>query len=384
MALTNKLSAIGDAIREKTGKTELLTLDAMPGEIASIETGGGGSIEVEPMVLTGNCQYSCSGVVANKYIELFGDTLSTKDITDSGYMFKSYQGKNIPFELNYNPTSSSHSINQTFQNAGNLITLPKMNNVKPGTMSNIFAYCSRLREIPEDYFKDWDWSYHQNPNTGSYSAGHGSLFQYCFSLRKMPLNFLKNVHPKPHYSNSYFYSSFYQCCALDELIGLPIPYISPGWTSNSFNTTFNYCYRLKDIIFETNEDGTPKVVEWKNQTIDLLIDCSTSNVKNNILYGNSGITADKEVKDDATYQALKNDPDWFTVKNQYHRYNKTSAINTINSLPDTSAYLATAGGTNTIKFKGTAGALTDGGAINTLTEEEIAVATAKGWTVSMV
>lgn len=44
MALTEKLSAIGSAIREKTGKTEMLTLDAMPGEIRSIEGGGGGSL----------------------------------------------------------------------------------------------------------------------------------------------------------------------------------------------------------------------------------------------------------------------------------------------------------------------------------------------------
>lgn len=46
MALTDKLKAIADAIRGKTGKTDGLTLDQMPGEIASIETGGGGgSIE---------------------------------------------------------------------------------------------------------------------------------------------------------------------------------------------------------------------------------------------------------------------------------------------------------------------------------------------------
>ena len=98
----------------------------------------------------------------------------------------------------------------------------------------------------------------------------------------------------------------------------------------------------------------------------------------------SGITADKLVTDDTTYQALKNDPDWFSTKVEYSRYNHDSAVNTINSLPDTSAYLATAGGTNTIKFKGAAGSKTDGGAINTLTEAEIAVATAKGWTVTFV
>lgn len=43
MALTDKLSAIADAIRAKTGKTDGLTLEQMPTEIASIT--GGGSAE---------------------------------------------------------------------------------------------------------------------------------------------------------------------------------------------------------------------------------------------------------------------------------------------------------------------------------------------------
>ena len=42
MALTDKLTAIADAIRAKTGKTDSLTLDQMPTEIAGITTGGGG------------------------------------------------------------------------------------------------------------------------------------------------------------------------------------------------------------------------------------------------------------------------------------------------------------------------------------------------------
>ena len=98
----------------------------------------------------------------------------------------------------------------------------------------------------------------------------------------------------------------------------------------------------------------------------------------------AGITIDKEVKDEETYQALKDDPDWFSTKEAYSRYNHTSAVNTINSLPDTSAYLATAGGTNTLKLKGASGSSTTAGGVNTLTEEEIAVATAKGWTVAFV
>lgn len=39
MALTDKLTAIGNAIRAKAGGTEPLTLDEMPGAIEGIETG---------------------------------------------------------------------------------------------------------------------------------------------------------------------------------------------------------------------------------------------------------------------------------------------------------------------------------------------------------
>lgn len=41
MALTDKLTAIADAIRGKTGGTDALTLDQMATEISGIETGGG-------------------------------------------------------------------------------------------------------------------------------------------------------------------------------------------------------------------------------------------------------------------------------------------------------------------------------------------------------
>lgn len=39
MALTDKLTAVADAIRVKTGKNNKLTLDEMPTEIISINSG---------------------------------------------------------------------------------------------------------------------------------------------------------------------------------------------------------------------------------------------------------------------------------------------------------------------------------------------------------
>ena len=71
-------------------------------------------------------------------------------------------------------------------------------------------------------------------------------------------------------------------------------------------------------------------------------------------------------------------PDWYTGMYEYATFNKDSALELIKTLPDTSAY----NGINTIKFKGGSGHYT-GGAIRDLTEEEIAIATAKGWTVTL-
>ena len=170
----------------------------------------------------------------------------------------------------------------------------------------------------------------------------------------------------------------FYCHSLDEIVGLPIPHSAATWVSNAFIHSFSRCSRLKEMTFALKEDGTPYVVKWGGQTIDLSDYVGYATNVFDVVGYNNGITEDKKVSDNATYQALKNDPDWFGVGVNYSRYNHTSAVNTINSLPDTSAYLTANGGTNTIKFTGAAGALTDGGAINTLTEEEIAVAVSKG------
>ena len=382
MALTNKLSAIGDAIREKTGKSEKLTLEQMPVEITSITTGGGG--EVEPLVLTGDCKYACAGAMAIKYIDLYGDTVSTKDITDAAYMFYQNRNKTIPFEINISGSASSCQFSNMFHDCINLISLPKLNanNRTPSNFDNMFLGCDALREIPDDYFDSCNFDPIKN-STSAYTYNAGGMVSGCTSLRKAPSTIFKNMNPIGYVSYSYFYRGFSACHNLDELIDTPIPYTAATWTSNAFYDFVSLCGRLKRFTFETNEDGTPMVVKWKSQTIDLLTHVGYAASKHYILNYNSGITADKEVVDDATYQALKDDPDWFTTNIAYSRYNHDSAVATINSLPDTSAYLATAGGTNTIKFKGDAGSLTDGGAINTLTEEEIAVAAAKGWTVTL-
>ena len=375
MALTNKLSAIGDAIREKTGKTELLTLDQMPVEIKAIETGGG-DIEIEPIVLSGDCQYVGSGSLLQEVLNR-NISITTNNITQISYMFYNTTVEEIPFEINCQSNlSSGTSLSQMFQGAKSLRQIPKINYANPSGFYYTFHSCQSLQEIPEDIYENWSWKYLENATSTYIQCHYG--FYGCYSLRELPISLLKHFNFNVYSSYSLYNYCCHYCYALNEIKDFPVLNKST-WSSNSFAGTFQYCSRLKDLIFEVQEDNIPYTANWKNQTIDLSYYVGYVNYTNNITRYNSGLTTATQITDDATYQALKDNPDSWTIDINYSRYNHNSAVATINSLPDCSAY-----GTNTIKFKGASGALTDGGAINTLTEEEIAVATAKGWTVSLV
>ena len=237
-----------------------------------------------------------------------------------------------------------------------------------------FANMGNIRSLPDDYFGDKGYI------TGD--GYNGNWFE-CNSLRHVPtsyfdamqrgLNSNSNTYPQQmgNFRNSYW---------LDELTGVPVDYKN-YFTSNKFNLNGGLSH-LKDYIFAT-DNGQPYTAKWKYQTINLSYKTGYWNSDTPLNYYNSGITADKEVSDDATYQALKDNPDWYTLNKSYSRYNHDSALRTINSLPDCSAYVAS-GGTNTIIFEAEAGSKTDGGACGALTAEEIAIASAKGWTVSFV
>lgn len=416
MALIDKLNAIGDAIRAKTGGTEKLTLDEMPTQIQAIQTGGNpviteltvtqngtytapdgvdgynpitvnvpqdGSPPESAFVISGDCQYRFAKNGWNWFIEKYSNKITTKDISNAQSMFN-YCNKitKVPFDLNFSSSASYHDLQEMFKGCSNLTQVPKINNVKVYYTGNMFDGCTNLRTIRDDIADTWDWSYLEK-QTGAYIGNQSGMFGGCSSLRSIPMNLIKSGNPYINYSYSYYNYGFFNCYALDELINLPIPYTKATWTSNAFYNTFYQCYRLKNVIFSLN-NGVPYTVTWKSQVIDLTDYTGYAKTSIFLLNYNSGIKGNKRVDDDASYQLLKNDPDWFTENVNYSRYNHDSAVATINSLPDTSAYLATAGGTNTIKFKGQAGASTDGGAINTLTEEEIAVAAAKGWTITLV
>lgn len=343
------------------------------------------AIPTGALSITGDCSSRFANGGWNWFINAYGDKITTQNISNAERMF--YYLKNIdsiPFDINI--ASNIGNVSYIFASTG-LKTLPYIIGPEktPPTSSysgiisldSMFGSCTELRYIPDDYFwkmipnkEFWEAQAEKATQAQSY------LFNNCNSLRELPDITMIGGNWTSSYSSVYYYLLYY-CYALNKIVNLPV---YGTFSSNALGTMINNCYRAKEFMFAVNADGTPKTAQWKNQTIDLSTNFFGYVQRiDYILNYNSGITADKEVTDDATYQALKNDPDWFTTKLDYCRYNHDSAVNTINSLPDCSAT-----GTNTIKFMGQAGALTDGGAINTLTEEEIAVAAAKGWTVTLV
>ena len=339
-----------------------------------------GALTAEELTFTGNNldNYGFSGKMADVVCSKYFDKISFNDITSISY-FGSRMINHIDFS---SKTINIASYSLSYYRVDNMFTnfsgtaLPNVISEKPlplsGSITGLMDHMDYVRYLPES-FDNLDFSL-ANTSTNWFST-----FVNGNSLRSISPTFLAKWY-NDNTDGMTPMRNIYNLYSLDELVNMPLSNKTGVLTSNQFDTR-QLC-RIKNFTFETN-NGQPYVVSWKNQSIYLTNDIGyTSYYKGNILNYNSGITADKEVKDAATYEALKNNPDWFTQNVNYSRYNHDSAVATINSLPDTSAYLAENGGTNTIKFKGESGKLTDGGAINTLTEEEIAVAVAKGWTIS--
>ena len=368
----SSLTGIADAIRGKNGSTDTYKPSEMAAAITAISGGGGGyDIPEEAFVLSGDCSYRFYKGGWNWFIEKYGNQITTNNISSALYMFNDCKLTQIPFNINLN---SSEEINLAFMfNSSKLTTLPTINNNNNstiGAMNNFLGYSEKLKNIPDNYFSFI--------NKISLNSSYSGCFNSMYSLRNIPTSFnlIVKLYNRTSGTSSFYFNMCNSCYCLDEITNLGVITL-PTLTSNAFNSIVYNCTRLKNFTFEPG-----KVVRWRRQEIDLSYNIGYG------IYANvaemNGISATKLVNSAESYAVLKNDPDWFTNKKEYSRYNHDSAVATINSLPDTSAYLATAGGTNTIMFEGAAGSATDGGAINTLTEEEIAVATAKGWTVTLV
>lgn len=367
------LTNIANAIRGKNGTTTTYKPSEMAAAITAISGGGGGSgVPAEALVFSGDCSYMFYNSHWEWFWNTYKDSITTSDITGAASMFHFFYGDASSVVLNFRANYSIKTDNM-FYNCSNK-AVSKIVNLKPNSMMYMFQQYGATT-LPE--FENLNMSGIQASTYANCSA----MFTFCKRLRSISEDFLKQLYTSSNSSYStHLYSGFSNCWALDEIKGLRMP-AGSSITSNCLSTTFNRCCRVKDVIFATQEDGTPYTANMNSQNIKLNQFVGYfPNYSDG--YGGAGLPESAVIRDAETYATNKNNPDSWTDMSEYSRYNHTSAVNTINSLPDTSAYLTANGGTNTITFYPTSGSLTDGGAVETLTEEEIAVAAARGWTVA--
>lgn len=321
-------------------------------------------------ILLSGYQYPYGFYGAKKIVNQIGDIkIKTQGLCGnfSNYFYHMYD-EDINLEFNFDDYQNHYA---SYMFAESFIHYPpRLNNFSPNNL-DIFWQAFNLKEVRDSDLDTWIKREALSPGS--------QIFMYCFSLRSISKKFW-DFFPRVNYNGAYdcgYNYLCYGCCSLRKAEDLPVVELDNPeefeWDSESFfYGMLDSCSSLSKITFE----HVDKTVNWYNQNLN--IQCGYGGY-----YGYADLDQDEywgeeyEVTDAESYNRLKNTDNWWTQLEQYSRYNRTSAVETINSLPDTV-------GPNTITFNGNAGSLTDGGAINTMTEEEIAVATNKGWTVVIV
>lgn len=366
------LTNIADAIRQKKSSTDKYTPAGMATAIASIESGGGELTE-EDLTFTGDLSYFNRYGRMSKIIKKCGSKMRFNGITSLMDAFNENDSLNSDFS-NWTINLSKCSLYEAFANNSSIKKYPKFS----GTISSLnrALTSNSFTLIPDDLFSNTTFLLESTSNN------YGGIISSCPNLKKTPLWFENMVFTTKDFTySSSGYSSIYASTFdgnknLKEMV-LPIIPAPIKLKANCFLTTFRYVSKARKVIFAPPPAGNESVL-WTKQTINL--------ADSLFGYSNSGIQmTGKEISNDETYNLYKNDPDAWAYKLEYSFYNHDSALETIKSLPYAQMVdIPQSQLQNVIKFYGKSGEKTDGGAINTLTAEEIAIATNKGWTVSFV
>ena len=328
-SVSNGKSAIAAAITDKGVETAAdATFDIMAENIKAISGGGGNLPAFESYKITGNGQYAFAN---NNHSWVYENNIpiDLSGTTDASYMFyNSDKAEHLP-DLN---TSHITNMDSMFYNCSSLKAIPKIDISSATNISSLFSGCRQITEVPAlDISKATELD---------------GMFQRCHKLKSIPNNILENCSRgnSPYY-NQFYYNAFYQCYNLKEILNLDVS-VGYSSTSNLFFYSVNDCCSLRRFTFKTNEDGTPIDAQWNEQILDF----------------------SQYVGWARTYDAQEWIDGDYVLNPEEAYYNRDSMAETINSLPIVKNC--------TIKFKKAQGQL--------LTEDEIALANSKGWTVSLV
>lgn len=329
-SVSNGKASIAAAITDKGVTTAAdASFDTMTTNIKAISSGG--SLELPfavPYQIGNSAKYIFSNTSNNWIFENY--PLDTSVATNLDYMF---YNNNIVENIPDFDTFVATTMGYMFYGCSNLKAIPNINTSNVKNFSNIFNGCSSIIEVPALDITN--------------ATKLNAMFQDCRLLKSIPRSILDNSFSVSASYDSIYYFGFYNCCRLTELLDLDI---KDGYTSTSnlFISTFYKCSSLRRLTFKTNPDSSPIETSMTGQTIDL---------SQYVGYFSGSSEA----------QRYAGDIEWTTsAANSF--YNHDSMVETIKSLPIVKKC--------TIKFKSACGG-------NLLTEDEIAIATNKGWTVTL-
>ena len=393
MALTDKLTDIADAIRAKTGESDLLTLDEMPDAIAGI-SGGGSAVDNMPqqLIYGGNLQQHFSGDRYKWVIENYSNKMIFQQPYSIQHIFENCSllptvdvniGDGCACEYAFQGCKQPDTINYT--SWGLPVNIPYIKG-KPASLEYLF-YSAKIN-LPNDWFSyisldSYNTSYAQHNMNNMFA---NSTIRGTVNMNMSVLGDRVGVNGK----NAYYILPFNSSYALgnaviDNLLNIPV--MKSAQNPTSVRTVYWWSSICKRLTFQLN-NNVPYDANWNKLTIDLSC-CGWSKLSAHdapdytICTGYAMLpsqVAPLQIIDATSAAALADNPNRWTSYVEWSLYNKTSALETIATLPD----LTSSGSTATIVFSGNAGANTSGGAINTMTAAEIAVATAKGWTITFV
>ena len=139
----SSLTSIGNAIRGKTGGSELLSVpDGMVAAIESITTGGGSAVLPEELkVISGDVQKMFSKDYATLYVKTYGNQITTKDLYNAQMFDGNKTIEEVPFDLNI----AGGYTNALFRDCWKLKKIKDINIINPTNTSNglneLFCNC---------------------------------------------------------------------------------------------------------------------------------------------------------------------------------------------------------------------------------------------------
>lgn len=333
--LANYITDISNAVREKTGKTDLIKANELDTEIASIEAGVDINDYFESELKSG----SSYGSGLAKAIKKIPDYMVLPE--DCTYLFSRCEGiEELPL------FDASHVTNMSYfcNHCKSLTKFPALNTQNVQRMNNMFQYCTKLTEIPllnTSQVTNMSYMFSDSGITSipfldtSQVTDMSNMFMRANKLKTIPQFDMQNVTTLSMF--------FYGDGVLEEI---------PSLNTVKVTTLYSAFYSQKNLHTVGLLDGTSLV----NVTTTFSNCSSLTNFGGIKDLGKAYLTTSNENYNDYTLSL-----------NDCNNLTHDSLMNVINNLYD----IKTAGCKNQKLLLGSTN-------LAKLTEDEIAIATNKG------